>query len=146
VREFETAIKEVVEADEDGLLPGDVEFKVDGQRLVAHQPSDGQIIYLMANTAKNSSMQQQVAGAINFFTAVLDEKSKPYVIDRLLDYEDDFGIEQVQDIMEFLIEEWSGGRPTKSPSASSQSRRSGGQKSTRRTPASKSSASRSTDS
>ena len=132
MKEFTTAVQEV-EEDFDDEPKGTV-FGLDGIECRAFRPKDGQLAVLMASTGRHSTQNEQVAGIINFFASVLDDDSQTYVINRLLDRKDPFGIEQVQDIMEWLVAEWSG-RPTRSSSASSQSQRTDGQKSTPPTPA-----------
>ena len=56
------------------------------------------------------------------------------VIERMASRDNVIPISTIVDIMEWMIEEW-GGRPFQNPSASTSSRRSGGRKSTPRTPA-----------
>lgn len=134
MREFVTAIEQTdVDADKG------MEFAVDGFECVAYRPQEGQLAVLMAATAKHTTIQEQIAGVINFFVNVLDEESHQYLVSRLLDRTDSFGLEEVQDIMEWMIEEWAG-RPTSPPSVSTRSQRSGGQKSKRPTTKSTSSA------
>lgn len=108
-----------------------VEFAVDGVMCTAYHPGDGQLAYLLATTSRHSSTQEQVAGLINFFVAVLDDESREHLVARLLDRRDEFGVKEVQDIFEFLTETWTA-RPTKSLSGSTPSRRTGGRKSTGR--------------
>ena len=132
MREFTTAANEVAAEAEGG--DNGMTFKVDGVECKAYRPKDGQLAVLMATTGRHSSNEEQVAGLINFFVAVLDDESHSYIVSRLLDRRDSFGLEQVQDIMEWMVEEWSG-RPTRSPSVSTSSPPSGGQKSTQPTPA-----------
>ena len=129
VKEFITAAKEASEEDESIL-----EFTVDGVECRAYPPKDGQLAVLMATTASHSSENEQIAGIINFFVAVLDDDTHTFLVSKLLDRKDPFGIEQVQDIMSWMVEEWTA-RPTKSPSGSTPSRSSGGRKSTRAIPA-----------
>lgn len=129
MKEFTTAVEHAEQGDNDEGM----EFGVDGVMCRAYRPSDGQLAFLMASTGRHSSDQEQIAGLINFFVAVLDDRSQTYIINRLLDRKDKFGVENVQSIMEWMIEEWSG-RPTQQPSGSTASPPSGGQKSTQRTP------------
>lgn len=132
VKEFTTAVEEANK----GTDPEEhaLEFSVDGVLCKGYRPGDGQLAYLMASTGRHSTGQERVAGLINFFVAVLDDDSHTYIVNRLLDREDAFGIEQVQAIMEWLVGAWSG-RPTQSPSDSTSSPPSTGQSSTERTPA-----------
>lgn len=103
------------------------------RELTAYFPGDGQIAALMATSASFSSMPERVAGAINFLVSVLGDDDHSYIVNRLFDARDPFGAAHVQDILEGLVEEWTG-RPTKLPSGSTPSRRTGGRKSTQRTP------------
>src|SRR5262245_11678577 len=99
----------------------------------AYRPNDGQLAVLMATTSSHSDTSEMVAGLINFFVAVMDKDSHTYLVSKLLDREDQFGIDEVRDITEWLTQQWSG-RPTQSSRGSTRSRSSGGRKSTRRTP------------
>lgn len=132
MREFITAAKEASET-EDEKAAGTT-FLVDGFECRCFKPKDGQLAVLMATTGRHSSNEESIAGYINFFVAVLDDESQSYIISRLLDRKDEFGIDQVQSIMEWMIEDWSG-RPTQSPSVSTASPPSVGRKSTRPTQA-----------
>lgn len=128
VKEFTTALKELTEPqDEEGW-----DFTVDGQVLHAYPPDPAQLAVLMASTGRHTQIHTQIAGTINFFVEVMDEASAGYLERRLLDRNDPFGLEEVTEIMEWMIEEWTG-RPTQPPSVSTRSRRSGGPKSTPRT-------------
>ena len=112
MREFTTAIEEVTE--EQGP---DLEFKLDDRVLHAYKPTEGQLAMLMASIGRHTSDSTKVAGIIDFFVSVMDEQSHAYIVDRLLSRADPLGIPQVQDIMEWMVEEWTG-RPTKPLSVS----------------------------
>jgi len=129
MKQFETAVK-AAEAEDD---KPDLEFDLDGVMCQAYYPGDGQLAYLMASTGKHQAASERVAGLVNFFVAVLDDDSHSLIVNRLLDREDTFGLEEVQNIFEWMVEEWSG-RPTKQPSDFQSSQRSAGQTSKRRTP------------
>lgn len=139
MREFLTAAKESV--GEDDVL----DVPIDGVLYKAYRPTDGQFAFVMATTGKHSSTQDQIAGQVNFFLSMFEREDADALAQRLLDREDPFGIEMIGDIMNEMMEEWSG-RPTKSASASSRSPKTTGRKSTQRTPRSISSDSPSTDS
>lgn len=132
IKEFTTAVAQAEKAE--GAEDEGIEFDVDGVMCKCYHPGDGQLAYLMASMGRHTSTQERVAGVVNFFVAVLDADSQQYVIGRLLDRGDPFGITEVQQIMEWMVEEWAG-RPTKSPSGSTPSRQRGGRKSTQPTPA-----------
>lgn len=132
MREYVTQVEEA-NADPDEVLKGDI-IKVDGKELRYYRPGDGQLAVLMASSGKHSRDNDRIAGLINFFHSVLDKDGASYIEDRLLDREDGFGIKEVTEIMEDMVEEW-GGRPTKRSSGSTQLPRTTGQKSTETTPA-----------
>lgn len=136
VQQFTTALKEAVEPAEG------IEFEVDGILLTAYQPDTAQFAVLLSGFGKHSSQAEQIATFIDFFGAILDRKSSTYVLNRLLDREDPFGVEELAAIGEWLIEEW-GGFPTPSSSDSPQSGSTGTTSSKRRTTKSTSSRSRS---
>lgn len=126
VQQFTTALK----AAEDPS--GSVTFQIDGREVVAHEPDTAQMAVLIAGFGRHRSEADKIATFIDFFEAVLDEDSVHYVIDRLLDRKDAFGVEELAQVGEWLIEEW-GGHPTQPPSGSSQSRPTGGRASKRPT-------------
>jgi len=128
MKEFQTAVKAVTEPVEDTAM----QFSIDGRELVCYPPEPAQLAVLMAAVGRHASLQTKVAGVIDFFVEVMDEESHAYIRERLLDRTDPFGLEEVEEIMSWMIEEWSG-RPTESPSVSTRSQRSGGRKSTRPT-------------
>lgn len=130
IKEFTTAVREA-EADAPGLMT----FTIDGRELTCYHPGDGQIAVLMASVGRHASFHQQVAGIINFFVEVMDEDSHAYVVGRLLDREDQFGLTEVTSVMEWMIEEWTG-NPTQKPSVSTASPSTTGPNSTPVIPAS----------
>jgi len=136
VKEFNVAVAELEnEISDDGKEPeGTLHFSVNGFPCTAYRPGDGQLAVLMASSSRHSTSQESVAGIINFFASVLDDDANSHIVQRLLNRKDPFGIEQVQEIMEWMIEEWSG-RPTKSSSGSSESPPPTGPRSTEATPA-----------
>lgn len=140
MKEFATAARVVENEDHEDRYPH--EFKLDGVVCRARDPKDGQVGVLMAMTGRHSSTEEAIAGVINFFVSVLDPDSHSFVVSKLLDPDDEFGLEppddnpeaaSVQGILEYLMEQWSG-RPTKSSSASSGSQKRGGRRSTPSTP------------
>jgi hypothetical protein len=142
MREFVTAVSEEfseVEADKGEVIT------LDGEELRYYRPAEGQYMVFMASTGRHSTTQDQIAAVTNFFVDLFDKESQAYLVGRLLDRDDPFGIETINKIMDAMAEEW-GGRPTKSSTGSTSSRRTGGRKSTAPTRTSTSSASPSTDS
>ena len=135
MKEFTTALRDAEQGTEEP-----VEFKLDDQVVKAYRPTDGQIAILMASIGRHTTESTKIAGVIDFFVATLDDESYNYVVNRLLSRDDPLELEQVQEVIEWMIEEWSG-RPIKKPSASTRSQQNGGQKSKPRTTKSTSSAS-----
>lgn len=113
MKEFTTAINEVIEGDTEAPM----EFLLDGEKIRAYKPTEGQLAMLMASMGRHTTDQTKIAGIIDFFVAVLDEEGHQYVVSRLLSRDDPLGIVQVQEVMEWMIEEWTG-RPTKPLSVS----------------------------
>lgn len=141
MREFVTAVEEAFEGEPD---TGN-QMKVDGHVVRYYRPTDGQVAVYMASTGRHSSDSDRTAAIINFFIELFDKESQAYLVERLLDRDDPFGLAQIEEMIEALTEEWSG-RPTQRSSGSTQSRTRGGPKSTPRTRKSTSSVSRLTDS
>lgn len=145
MREFTTAAKAPIE-DEVIVFKvrrnpeADPDYVPDVTELKAYRPGDGQLAVLMASFGKASDEIESIAGPLNFFDSILDEAGRRYILDRMLDPKDPFGPEDCEQIMEGLIEEWSG-RPTQPPSGSTSSQPNGGQNSTPTTPQSTSSGS-----
>lgn len=135
MKEFNVAVAELEAEQQDGEEPaGTLHFSINGVECTAYKPGDGQLAVLMAATGKHSSSQENVAGIINFFASVLDDEANAYIVARLLNRRDKFGLEEVQEIMSWMIEEWAG-RPTKPSSGSTESQDSTGPRSTEETPA-----------
>ena len=126
MKEFTTAIEQNEVPDET------LEFSIDGHIVTAYRPTDGQLAMLMANLGRHTETTTKVAGVIDFFVTILDDDSYDYVVERLLSRKDPLGMDEVQNIISWLIEEWSG-RPTPPPSVSTQSPGSGGRNSKPRT-------------
>lgn len=132
MREFTTAVKAATEIPEE--VEAGTPFSIDGHECRYFKPGDGQLAVVMAAVGRHTSVQGKIAGIINFFASVLDDSSNVYVVDRLLDRKDPFGLEEVQDIMEAMIEDWSG-KVTPPPPASAPLPQPDGVKSTQPTPA-----------
>lgn len=127
MKEFTTAAEEADRPEEETL-----EFSIDGTVLTSYRPTDGQLAMLMASLGRHTTTQTKVAGVVDFFVTILDDPSYNYVVERLLSRTDPMGMDQVQEVIEWLIEEWSG-RPTQPLSVSTRSQANGGPKSKPRT-------------
>jgi hypothetical protein len=138
MREFTTAAKaptedDIIEVPIRRNPDLDPEYIPDLKVVKARRPSDGQLAVLMASIGKGASDIDGVAGPLNFFDSLLDADGKRYFLDRLLDPDDLFGPEEIEEIMEALVEEW-GARPTQPSSGSAPSQPTDGPKSTPTTP------------
>lgn len=129
VKEFVTAVREAEEVDEE---EGRLEFAIDGTDVVAYRPSEAQFAMLMLAASRHTEKNEAVAGAIDFFYACLDEDSAAYVYQRLINRKDAFGLTEVENIIEWMVEEWTG-RPFPRSSGSTSSRPASGRGSSRRT-------------
>ncbi len=127
MREFKTAARRAAPSAIEGAEP--IEFSIDGDVFTAYPPSSGQLAMMIAAQADSREVAESVAAVIDFLDGILDEDAQETFRRRLLDREDPFDFDTVNEIVEGLIEEWSA-RPTKSPSASSSSRKSAGSRST----------------
>lgn len=125
MREFVTAVNEAYEDDvEEGQT-----LVLDGRDLTYYKPAEGQYMVFMASTSRHSPQNEQIAAVVNFFVELFDKDSQVYLVERLLDRDDPFGIDQINEILDALAEEWSG-RPTHPSTGSAPSQKTGGRKST----------------
>lgn len=127
MKEFAIAAKAEAE-DPEIVVP--IKFKVGDQECLAYSPEAGQLAIMfsrMDDTIANDG--ERMAAMIDFFLGLLDKDSRRVLTKRLMDRDDNFELEDVSDIMGWLMEQWSG-RPTQPSSASSRSRANGGRKST----------------
>lgn len=151
--EFDTAVARVAAEDEVEEAPyaftiverdPDTDAIINRVECHAYRPEEGQFVVMVTDVmGRRATLADKIAGTVDFCTEILDEPSKDYVVRRLLDRRDPFGLAELQPIIDWLIGEW-GGRPTKQPSDFARSRKSGGQSSTPRTRKSTSSGSRRT--
>lgn len=127
LKEFVTAAQST---DGNEVLGTPLRIKVDGRKVGFLPATQGQIAILLAGTSDSADTGDMVASSINFFFALLENRSDvSYFKKRLLDRADPFEADQISEIVAYLVEEWSA-RPTKAPSDYMQSQSSGGQRST----------------
>jgi hypothetical protein len=130
MREFVTAVEDAFDPDKDQGS----RILLDGRELTVYKPTDGQYMIYIAETGRHASGEQQIAAAVNFFMGMFDEEDQSYLAGRLLDRNDPFGMKKIEEIVSAVVEDWAG-RPTQPSSGSATRQKSGGRKSTRRTPA-----------
>lgn len=110
---------------------GPLPFQVDDDEFVANPPSQEQVLFLVAAQASTVDMATRAAAVIDFLAAILAEEDQfTRFRSRLLDPKDTLDFAKVEEIVEWLVEEWSGERPTKPSSGSASSRGSTGKSST----------------
>lgn len=134
MKEFKKAVRRATT--EDAEAERWMEFQVYGPgeddvttcRALA-EPSGGQIAYFMSKNLSHIPPTERLGAMLNFFDSALDDRSQAYIIKRLLDPNDPYDIDDIQDVMMWLMEEWSA-RPTKSQSGSTGLRQPNGPSST----------------
>lgn len=121
-REFITAVEERVEggpqavevtlgkilvnAEGEPLLDESGEQRIEKRTIKCNPPKDGQVALMMARMGRHSGTNDKLAGIIDFFVGVLDEADHQYVVERLMDGNDPFGINDVTEVMTYIVEEW----------------------------------------
>ena len=121
MREFNTAVAELQEEGSDLEYP--YEIKIDGVVCYYRKPEDGEYSVLLASIGRFKSLGEKVGAAVDLFAEVYDQESQEYLIGRLMDPRDRaFGFPQVADLLEVMVEEWTG-RPTQASSGSTPRRR-----------------------
>jgi len=127
MRSFTTAGKQTSEETFEGAEP--LKFVLDDSEYIAYPPTPAQFAVFMSSQAESRESQDHVAGVIDFFDGLLEEEARRTFRRRLLDRDDPFDFDMVQEIMEWLVEEWAA-RPTKPSSDSPSSRTTTGPRST----------------
>lgn len=129
MKEFITAIEETV-AESDGTPVEEqyIAFKIDGRELHAYQPTEGQLIFMMAALGRGQTAESRFAAIINIMMASLRDEDADYFESRLLarDPAKRLPVKQIEDVFEYLSGEWFG-RPTQPASGSAESQPSAGQ-------------------
>lgn len=140
MKEFTTAVRSEEDAEDDVSLS----FLHDGREVHFYEPSAGQLA-IMSTLSSNSKDREGIRTLISFFFSVMDEETRDYFYDRLMDRNDSFDIDTdggVLDLFEYMMEEWSG-KATKQPSDYRQPRSRTGTSSTAKSQAKGSTSSRS---
>lgn len=106
-----------------------LEFTLDDEQFHIYPPKEGQLALIMASMSDYAEDGEGVATFINTFFGLLDDDTRHALRRRLMDRDDDFGVEQMMEILMWATEEMAG-RPTKSSPASTASRAANGQRST----------------
>lgn len=158
MKEFVTAVEEVLTEDEneariktlmdegktreeaqaeiEGFVPFKLVEKDDSGKVVrerelhAFQPTEGQLIFMLASLGRGQTQDQRFASIINIMLSSLRDEDAEYLESRLLTRgRNRLPAERIEEIFEWLIEEWFGGKVTLPPSGSAKSQPSAGKKS-----------------
>lgn len=130
-KSFALAAAEAAGFDVDEKLP----FQVEGDetQLYAYLPGEGQVVMLMGVAGLDEYDTPGIAAAsaevMNVFWELMDDQSRAHLRRRLRDRHDRFGLGDILNIIEWLVEEASA-RPTRSPSDSTPSPQANGRPST----------------
>lgn len=124
-KEFALAVQET-NGDVDEKLP--FTMQGDDTQLYAYLPTEGQLA-LVVGAMGDMAPEQQAAQVMSTFWSLLDEQSAVVLRRRLADRHDSFGIADVLNIIEWIVEE-AAARPTQSSLASTPSRATSGHLST----------------
>lgn len=108
-KQFTTAARQTKDEGFEGAEP--ITFNIDNDEFTASPPTASQFALFMAGQSSHSTVSDQIAAMIDFFNGMLPEDQQLLLRHRLLNRDDALDFETIQQVMEFLIEEWSA-RPT----------------------------------
>lgn len=87
------------------------------RKVKMYEADEAQLSMFLASVGRWTSTSTKIAGTIEFFMSLFEEKDQGYFGERLLNPGDKFGIDQVEQILHWLTEEMTG-NPTVEPSGS----------------------------
>lgn len=145
MRQFGDAARVAALTEEDQNDEPNIDFKLLDREVSLKYPGSGALAYLTATMSTVSDNLSAVGIIINFIASCMDDEDARYLNQILLDSKSGFDVEDISEVAEYLLEEWSGGNPTSGSSGSSRPARTTGRSSTAnsRRPASPRSGSRS---
>jgi hypothetical protein len=126
MREFVTAAKAV--EDEGDTFGHDTMMRIDGREVWFLPATEGQMALLLSTDMLPSTDRVSI-GVNLFFNLLRDDRDSDYFRGRMFDRKDPFGAGALAEIVQALIEEWSGD-PTQGSSDSTGSPPSTGESST----------------
>lgn len=85
-----------------------VEFKLDDRVLRAYQPHEGQLTFMLAGLGRGQTNDKRFATILNIMMESLRPDDQDYLESRLLtrDKKQRLSIKKVEEIFEYLVEEW----------------------------------------
>lgn len=107
IQSFSTSVKTNTDAP--------VEFMLDDRRIEALRPKSAIFGETIHGLTSSKSVSDQVINAIRFLEGCLKPADRDWIAKRLRDPDDDLDVEEVMEIINFLMTEFSG-RPTESQS------------------------------
>lgn len=121
MKEFISAVEEVL-AEDAAIEDKDIiKFKVDGRELHAHPLSEGQLVFMMAAMGRGQTNDSRFASIINVMLSSLRGNDRDWLESRLLsdDPKERIPVKTIEAIFEHLTEQWfSEAHPTQPSSAS----------------------------
>lgn len=130
MREFVTAAKAV--QDEGDTFGRDTDMSIDGRTVRFLPATEGQMALLLSTDMLPTTDRISI-GVNLFFNLLRDDTDSDYFRQRMFDRKDPFGAGEIAEIVQALIEEWSGD-PTQESSDSTSSPPPTGASSTARAP------------
>lgn len=140
VKEFALALERELEDEPDELLP--FTMQGDDTQLYALMPTEADVALAAGALSQYAEDGEKVVAILDLFWSLMDDETARYLRRRLRDRKDRFGVPDVMNVLEWIIEERTG-RPTKPSSGSTASQPSTGARSTANSPRKASTRSRS---
>jgi hypothetical protein len=106
-----------------------VYIEVAGEETAFHYPGSGQLAYMAMASAGDRNNLTTAGMMINFVISLMEDEDARRLRGLLLDRKNEYGMEDLLDVFDALMEQWSS-RPTQSPSDSSTSQQETGRRST----------------
>jgi hypothetical protein len=125
-KSFSLAAEEATGTADDRL---DFTMEGDDTQLYAYLPSEGQMVLLLGVASDLTDAGSASAAVLDVFWELLEEDTRRHLRRRLLSRTDQFGLGDIMNIIEWLVEE-AAARPTTPSSASTPSRGTTGRRST----------------
>jgi len=127
VKEFALALEREISEEPDELLP--FTMQGDDTQLFALVPTEADVALAAGALSQYAEDGEKVVAILDLFWSLMTEDTTRHLRRRLRDRKDRFGVGDVMNVLEWLIEERTG-RPTKPSSGSTASQPSTGARST----------------
>lgn len=131
VKEFALALEREIEPEPDELMP--FTMADDDTQLYALMPTESDVALAAGALSQYAEDGEKVVAVLDLFWSLMDEPTARHLRKRLRNRADRFGVADIMNVLEWIIEERTG-RPTKPSSASTASQPSTGASSTANSP------------